>query len=322
MNPYKMVIAVTNQKGGCAKTTTAVNLATALAQGDVANGFPPAKVLLVDLDPQGNASTSFGIDKSTLDRTVYDLIMNDLGEELPIIEDYLIAPEIITDYMKQAWRQNNPDKRPPKMMKVENLWLLPSNIQLSGAEIELATRIGRETRLKEGLAPAMAGGEDEFDYIIIDTPPSLGLLTINALAAANWVLIPVQTEYYALEGMSQLMNSIKLVQRRINPNLKLFGIALTMYQNSKLCNTVAGEVRKHFPRYVFKTVIPRNIDIAVAPSDGAPIVILKKPTRSNKGSQQYWALAKEASRRVQSIRQKYGIREPDRLRQHRLRIGD
>jgi chromosome partitioning protein len=318
MNPYKMVIAVTNQKGGCAKTTTAVNLATALAQGDVANGFPPAKVLLVDLDPQGNASTSFGIDKSTLDRTVYDLIMNDLGEELPIIEDYLIAPEIITDYMKQAWRQNNPDKRPPKMMKVENLWLLPSNIQLSGAEIELATRIGRETRLKEGLAPAM----DEFDYIIIDTPPSLGLLTINALAAANWVLIPVQTEYYALEGMSQLMNSIKLVQRRINPNLKLFGIALTMYQNSKLCNTVAGEVRKHFPRYVFKTVIPRNIDIAVAPSDGAPIVILKKPTRSNKGSQQYWALAKEASRRVQSIRQKYGIREPDRLRQHRLRIGD
>ena len=147
-------------------------------------------------------------------------------------------------------------------------------------------------------------------------------MTINALAAANWVLIPVQTEYYALEGMSQLMNSIKLVQRRINPNLKLFGIALTMYQNSKLCNTVEREVRKHFPRYVFKTVIPRNIDIAVAPSDGAPIVILKKPTRSNKGSQQYWALAKEASRRVQSIRQKYGIREPDRLRQHKLRIGD
>ena len=330
MNPYKMVIAVTNQKGGCAKTTTAVNLATALAKGDAANGFRPAKVLLVDLDPQGNASTSFGIDKSTLDRTVYDLLMNDLGEELPIIDDYLIGPDIIADSMNEAWKQNNPDKKPPKTMVetdrdgkiissgVENLWLLPSNIQLSGAEIELATRIGRETRLKEGLSPAY----DEFDYIIIDTPPSLGLLTINALAAANWVLIPVQTEYYALEGMSQLMNSIKLVQRRINPNLKLFGIALTMYQNSKLCNTVAGEVRKHFPRYVFKTVIPRNIDIAVAPSDGAPIVILKKPTRSNKGSQQYWALAKEASRRVQSIRQKYGIREPDRLRQHKLRIGD
>nr|MCS5534838.1 AAA family ATPase [Candidatus Poseidoniales archaeon] len=263
MNPYKMVIAVTNQKGGCAKTTTAVNIATALAKGEKDNGFPPAKVLLVDLDPQGNASTSFGIDKSKLERTVYNLLMNDLGEELPILEDYLIAPDMITDSMREAWRQSNPDKRPPKTMGVRNLWLLPSNIQLSGAEIELATRIGRETRLKEGLRPAF----DEFDYIIIDTPPSLGLLTINALAAANWVLIPVQTEYYALEGMSQLMNSIKLVQRRINPNLKLFGIALTMYQKSKLCNTVESEVRRHFPTHVFKTVVPRNIDIAAAPSD-------------------------------------------------------
>lgn len=312
-----MVIAVTNQKGGCAKTTTAVNVATALAQGDPENGFPPAKVLLVDLDPQGNASTSFGIDKSTLGRTVYDLLMNDLGEELPIIEDFLVAPEIITDSMKEVWRQQNPDKRPPKTMQVDNLWLLPSNIQLSGAEIELATRIGRESRLKEGLGPAM----DEFDYIIIDTPPSLGLLTINALAAANWVMIPVQTEYYALEGMSQLMNSIKLVQRRINPNLKLFGIALTMYQNSTLCKTVVSEVRKHFPQAAFNTVIPRNIKIAEAPSLGAPIVLLKRPTRSNKGSQQYWALAKEAHRRTLRIRKKYGIHEPDRLREHRLRTG-
>ena len=166
MNPYKMVIAVTNQKGGCAKTTTAVNIATALAKGDKKNNFPAAKVLLVDLDPQGNASTSFGVDKSNLGRTVYDLLMNDLGEELPIIDDYLIGPEIIADSMNEAWKQNNPDKKPPKTMVetdkqgrilssgVENLWLLPSNIQLSGAEIELATRIGRETRLKEGLAPA------------------------------------------------------------------------------------------------------------------------------------------------------------------------
>jgi len=320
MNPYKMVIAVTNQKGGCAKTTTAVNVATALAKGDKDKNFPPAKVLLVDLDPQGNASTSFGIDKSKLERTVYDLIMNDLGEELPLIDDYLIAPDIITDSMREAWRQSNPDKKPPKTMGVRNLWLLPSNIQLSGAEIELATRIGRETRLKEGLGPAF----DEFDYIIIDTPPSLGLLTINALAAANWVLIPVQTEYYALEGMSQLMNSIKLVQRRINPNLKLFGIALTMYQNSKLCNTVESEVRRHFPTHVFKTVIPRNIDVASAPSDGAPITLLKKPTsaKANKGSHAYWALAKEAHRRVLKIRQKYGINEPSRLRQHRLRTNE
>jgi chromosome partitioning protein len=332
LNPYKMVIAVTNQKGGCAKTTTAVNLATALAKGDKNKGFPPAKVLLVDLDPQGNASTSFGIDKSKLGRTVYDLLMNDLGEELPLIDDYLIGPEIIADSMNEAWKQNNPDKKPPKTMVetdkqgrilssgVENLWLLPSNIQLSGAEIELATRIGRETRLKEGLSPAY----DEFDYIIIDTPPSLGLLTINALAAANWVLIPVQTEYYALEGMSQLMNSIKLVQRRINPNLKLFGIALTMYQKSKLCNTVQSEVRRHFPTHVFKTVVPRNIDIAAAPSDGAPITLLKKPTsrNANKGSQAYWALAQEAHRRVLKIQHKYGINEPSRLQQHRVRNSD
>ena len=318
MNPYKMVIAVTNQKGGCAKTTTAVNIATALAKGDKDNGFPPAKVLLVDLDPQGNASTSFGIDKSKLDRTVYNLLMNDLGEELPILEDYLIAPEMITDWMHQAWRKNHPDKSPPKTMGVRNLWILPSNIQLSGAEIELATRIGRETRLKEGLSPAY----DEFDYIIIDTPPSLGLLTINALAAANWVLIPVQTEYYALEGMSQLMNSIKMVQKRINPNLKLFGIALTMYQKSKLCNTVVDEVNNAFPTQVFNTVIPRNIDIAAAPSEGAPITVLKKPTRSNKGSQQYWALAKEAHRRVLKIRHKYGINERNRLSEHRLRTKE
>lgn len=320
MNPYKMVIAVTNQKGGCAKTTTAVNIATALAKGNKKEGFPPAKVLLVDLDPQGNASTSFGIDKSKLERTVYDLIMNDLGEELPILENYLIGPDIITDYMHEAWRQNNPDKKTPRTMGVKNLWLLPSNIQLSGAEIELATRIGRETRLKEGLSPAF----DEFDYIIIDTPPSLGLLTINALAAANWVLIPVQTEYYALEGMSQLMNSIKLVQRRINPNLKLFGMALTMYQKSKLCSLVEDEVRRHFPTQVFKTVIPRNIDIAAAAMDGAPITLLKKPnsSKSNKGSLAYWTLAKEVHRRVLKIRHKFGINEPNRLRQYQIQTGE
>ncbi len=278
MDPYKMVIACTNQKGGCAKTTTAVNVATALAEGDPKNGIAPSKVLLVDLDPQGSASTSFGINKSTLDRTVYDLLMNDLGEDLPVLEEYLMSPEIITDHMRQTWKSQNMDKkRYPKRLKVENLWLLPSNIQLSGAEIELATRIGRETRLKEGLAGAI----EEFDYIIIDTPPSLGLLTINALTAANWVLIPVQTEYYALEGMSQLMNSIKLIQKRINPHLKLFGIALTMYQKTRLCNTVSSEVRKHFAEHTFATMIPRIISIAEAPLDGAPVVLLKNPNRSS-----------------------------------------
>ena len=191
MDPYKMVIACTNQKGGCSKTTTAVNLATVLAEGNPKMGIPPRKVLLVDLDPQGNASTSFGIDKSKINRTVYDLLMNDLGEELPVLEEYLCHPEFISDQIRATWTSLHPGKKFPKSLKVNNLWLLPSNIQLSGAEIELATRIGRETRLKEGLATAV----EEFDYIIIDTPPSLGLLTINALAAANWILIPVQTEY-------------------------------------------------------------------------------------------------------------------------------
>jgi len=319
VDPYKMVIACTNQKGGCAKTTTAVNIATALAEGDPKNGIQPSKVLLVDLDPQGSASTSFGIDKSTLDRTVYDLLMNDLGEELPVLEEYLMSPEIITDHMRQTWKSQNMDKkRYPKRLKVENLWLLPSNIQLSGAEIELATRIGRETRLKEGLAGAI----EEFDYIIIDTPPSLGLLTINALTAANWVLIPVQTEYYALEGMSQLMNSIKLIQKRINPHLKLFGIALTMYQKTRLCNTVSSEVRKHFAEHTFATVIPRIISIAEAPLDGAPVVLLKTPNRHNKGSQAYWALAREVSQRVTSLRQKYGVKEVSRLKLHNLGVGE
>jgi chromosome partitioning protein len=314
-----MVIACTNQKGGCAKTTTAVNVATALAEGDPQNGIQPSKVLLVDLDPQGSASTSFGIDKSTLNRTVYDLLMNDLGEDLPVIEEYLMSPEIITDHMRQTWKSQNMDKkRYPKRLKVENLWLLPSNIQLSGAEIELATRIGRETRLKEGLAGAI----EEFDYIIIDTPPSLGLLTINALTAANWVLIPVQTEYYALEGMSQLMNSIKLIQKRINPHLKLFGIALTMYQKTRLCNTVSSEVRKHFAEHTFATMIPRIISIAEAPLDGAPVVLLKNPNRSNKGSQAYWALTREISQRVTSMRQKYGVREVSRLKLHNLGVDE
>ena len=318
MNPYKMVIACTNQKGGCSKTTTAVNLATVLAEGNPKMGIPPRKVLLVDLDPQGNASTSFGIDKSKVNRTVYDLLMNDLGEELPVLDEYLCHPEFISDQIKETWKKSHLGKKFPKKLKVDNLWLLPSNIQLSGAEIELATRIGRETRLKEGLASAM----EEFDYIIIDTPPSLGLLTMNALAAANWILIPVQTEYYALEGMSSLMNSIKLVQQRINPNLKLFGIALTMYSDTKLCNFVVEEVRKYFEEQVFQTIVPRNTDVADSPRDGAPITLLKNPTRFNKGSQAYWTLGREVHRRVLKIRKKYGIKEVSKLKLSKISAGE
>jgi chromosome partitioning protein len=318
MDPYKMIIACTNQKGGCSKTTTAVNLATVLAEGNPKMGIPPRKVLLVDLDPQGNASTSFGIDKSKIGRTVYDLLMNDLGEELPVLEEYLCHPEFISDQIRATWTSLHPGKKFPKNLKVNNLWLLPSNIQLSGAEIELATRIGRETRLKEGLATAV----EEFDYIIIDTPPSLGLLTINALAAANWILIPVQTEYYALEGMSSLMNSIKLVQRRINPHLKLFGIALTMYSDTKLCNFVVEEVRKYFDEQVFQTVVPRNTKVADAPRNGAPITLLESPTRRNKGSQAYWSLGREVHRRVQKMRKKYGITDENILKKSKISAGD
>ena len=193
-----MVVAVANQKGGCAKTTTAVNLAAALAQGNRKFKIPPAKVLLIDLDPQGNCATSFGVEKKKIRKTAYDLLVNDSGEDLPLMEEYLLSPEDLTESMRKAWSKRMDSDRIPTDLGVQNLWLLPSDIHLSGAEIELSHRIGRETRLREALAPII----DDFDHIIIDTPPSLGLLSINALCAANWVFIPVQAEYYALEGFS------------------------------------------------------------------------------------------------------------------------
>ena len=318
MDPYKTIIACTNQKGGCAKTTTAVNLATSLAEGNPKLGIPPSKVLLIDLDPQGNASTSFGVDKRLDVPTVYELLMQPTGEDLNI-HDFLIGPEILSDEMQRSFKNMNQDQRVPKRLKVENLYLLPSNIRLSGAEIELATKLGRETRLREALAPVM----DDFDHIIIDTPPSLGLLTINALAAANWILVPVQAEYYALEGMSQLMNSIRLIQRRVNNHLKLFGIAVTMYTpRSKLSQFVESEVRKHFGEDVFQTVIPRLMSIAEAPKDGAPVVLLKNPTKGNKGSKQYWALAKESHLRIMKRRAEFGINPESVLRRESIQQGD
>jgi len=306
MDPYKMVIAVTNQKGGCAKTTTSVNLATVLAEGNTKYGIPRSKVLLIDLDPQGNVSTSFGIDKSRLKKTVSDVLMNDLGDELPLMEEYIIPPERLTEAMQSAWSVSNSSSKIPKSLQVNNLYLLPSNIHLSGADIELSTKIGRETRLKEGIAHIV----NDFDYIIIDTPPSLGLLTINALAASNWVLTPVQAEYYALEGMSLLMNTIKLVQRRINPNLKLFGIAMTMVlPKSTLSRMVCDEIAKFFPNQVFNTIIQRLVKIAEAPSEGSPTVLLHRPGKDSKGrgSHQYWTLGKEVHHRVQELMQKHGI---------------
>ena len=187
---------------------------------------------------------------------------------------------------------------PPKDIAIDNLWLLPADLDLSGVEIDLATRIGRENRLKLALEQAVG----HFDVVIIDTPASLGLLTVNALAAANWVLIPIQAEFYALEGMGQLINAIREVQKAINPELKMFGIALTMVQtNSNLGETVAEQARKHFGDRVFETAIQRSVAIAEAPLEGAPIVIAKKPNKSNPGSKAYWDLAKEVDARIERI---------------------
>ena len=315
MNPYKMVIAVANQKGGCAKTTTAVNLAAALAKGSRKQGVPPAKVLLVDLDPQGNCATSFGVEKKNIRKTAYDVLANDSGEPLPLMEEYLLSPRELSDAMQKAFilRQG---KKAPKNLEIKNLWLLPSDIHLSGAEIELSHKIGRETRLREGLEPII----DEFDYIIIDTPPSLGLLSINAMCAANWVMVPVQAEYYALEGFSMLMNSIKMIQKRINRSLKIFGVAMTMVDaRSKLSRHVCTEVARKIPNKVFNTTIRRLVKVAEAPWSGAPTVILNKPTNSGAGagSLEYWTLAKEVHQRVQEVRREFGVVEESRLRRER-----
>jgi len=312
MNPYKMVVAVANQKGGCAKTTTAVNLAAALAKGSTRQGLPKAKVLLIDLDPQGNCATSFGVEKKKIKKTAYDLLTNDSGEDLPLMEEYLIGPDELTQSMRDAWSLRNNNKKPPENLSVGHLWLLPSDIHLSGAEIELSHKIGRETRLREALQPII----DQFDYIIIDTPPSLGLLSINAMCAANWVMVPVQAEYYALEGFSMLMNSIKMIQRRINRNLKIFGIAMTMVDaRSKLSRHVCDEVNRKMPNKLFKTTIRRLVKVAEAPWSGAPTVLLNKPTNSGAGagSLEYWTLSKEFHQRVTEMRREFGVNEDPRL---------
>ncbi len=310
-SPYRMITAVANQKGGCAKTTTAVNLAAALARGSKRHGVPPAKVLLVDLDPQGNCATSFGVEKRRIKHTTYDLLVHEGGEPLPLMEEYFLGPKELTESMRAAYRIAHGTERVPANLSAENLWLLPSDINLSGAEIELSTRLGREQRLREALEPVF----DEFDHIIIDTPPSLGLLSINALSAANWVLIPVQAEFYALEGLSMLLNSVKMIQRRINSNLKLFGVIMTMVDaRSKLSRHVCEEVAQKLPQRLFQTTVRRLAKIAEAPWAGAPTVLLHRPTSSGAGagSLEYWTLAKEYHERVLEMRKRYGVNEPSR----------
>ena len=245
-------------------------------------------------------------------RTAYDLLTNDSGEELPLMDEYLISPKALTESMQEAWSMRNGGKAAPDNITVDNLWLLPSDIHLSGAEIELSHKIGRETRLREALAPII----DNFDYIIIDTPPSLGLLSINAMCAANWVMVPVQAEYYALEGFSMLMNSIKMIQRRINRNLKIFGVAMTMVDaRSKLSRHVCDQVNTKMPKKLFKTTIRRLVKVAEAPWSGAPTVLLNKPTNSGAGagSLEYWTLAKEFHQRVMAMRREFGVNEQPRL---------
>ena len=295
-----VVIAVVNHKGGCAKTTTAVNLASALAVGNEQMGVSGRRVLLVDLDPKGNVATTFGIDKRSLGPTMNELFKGGVDGAPVTLNECLLGPENLTEAMRAAWKLHNPERKrgPPKDIAIDNLWLLPADLDLSGVEIDLATRIGRENRLK--LALEQAAGH--FDVVIVDTPASLGLLTVNALAAANWVLIPIQAEFYALEGMGQLINAIREVQKAINPELKMFGIALTMVQtNSNLGETVAEQARKHFGDRVFETAIQRSVAIAEAPLEGTPIVIAKKPNKSNPGSKAYWDLAREVDARIERI---------------------
>ena len=295
-----MVIACVNHKGGCSRTTTAVNLATSLAIGNEEYGIRRRKVLLVDMDPKGNVATTFGVDKRSVGPTMNELFARGVGDASLKLSDCTLGPEVLTRSMRNAWRSHNPDKKrgPPKHISVRNLWVLPADLDLSGIEVDLATRVGRENRLKLALQEAM----DQFDVIIIDTPASLGLLTVNALSAADCILIPIQAEFYALEGMGQLMGSIRDVQRSVNPRLKLFGILMTMVQSrSKLCETVTEQARKHFGDRVFETQIPRSVAIAESPLEGAPIVIAQKPSKSNPASQSYWEFAREADSRIGSI---------------------
>ncbi|MFA6141985.1 MAG: AAA family ATPase [Candidatus Omnitrophota bacterium] len=245
------VIAICNQKGGVGKTTTAINLATFL-------GISDKKVLLIDIDPQGNATSGLGINKHDIKQSIYDLLIDEIN------------PTVIT--IKTG---------------IDNLFLIPSTLSLTGAEVELVGIMGREYRLKKALSPILT----EYDFILIDCPPSLGLLTVNALAAAGSVLIPIQCEYYALEGLSQLVNTINLVKENINPSLEVEGVLLTMADfRTNLTNEVIKEVREFFKAKVYQTVIPRNIRLTEAPGFGKPIAFYDK---TSIGAQKYQEFMKE-----------------------------
>ena len=295
-----IVIACVNHKGGCSRTTTAVNLASALALGSEEFEISPRRVLLVDMDPKGNVATTFGVNKRSVGPSMNELFSREVGDTSLELKDCTLDPEMLTESMRAAWKSHNPSKKrgPPKTIAISNLWILPADLDLAGIEVDLVTRVGRENRLRLALQEARG----KFDVIIIDTPASIGLLTINALSAAEWVMIPIQAEFYALEGMGQLMTAIRDVQRTVNTDLKLFGIPMTMVQTrSRLCETVAEQARKHFGDRVFKVQIPRSVSIAESPLEGAPIVITQKPIKSNQASLAYWQFASEADERIREI---------------------
>jgi chromosome partitioning protein len=251
--PLPRVIAVANQKGGVGKTTTAVNLGAALAE----LGY---RVLVVDLDPQGNASTGLGINPRNVEVSIYDVIMN-----------------------------NSPVEDAVEPTAVRNLFVVPATIDLAGAEIELVPAFSRELKLRRALDEATG----EFDFTLIDCPPSLGLLTVNGLAAAGEVLVPIQCEYYALEGLGQLLKNVALVQTNLNPRLELSSIVLTMYDaRTRLAEQVAREVREHFGDTVCRSIVPRTVRLSEAPSFGQPVIVFDS---SSRGALAYRELAKEVS---------------------------
>ncbi|MFC5857807.1 ParA family protein [Agromyces flavus] len=232
------IFTISNQKGGVGKTTSAVNLAAALARTG-------AKVLVIDLDPQGNASTALGVEHRSDQQSVYDVLVSDLP---------------LADVVRSSTEH-------------ERLDCVPATIHLAGAEIELVSLVAREQRLRRALDAHLDGMDQPYDYVFIDCPPSLGLLTINAFVAAREVLIPIQCEYYALEGLSQLLSNIELIERHLNPELRLTTILLTMYDSrTNLAQQVAQEVRDHFPGQTLETIIPRSVRVSEAPSYGQSVI--------------------------------------------------